>query len=213
MAAPGQALADQQQGDAAEAADQVGRFQDRQRCVDQVTARRRQRAVDDQRSTDAEHRQRDDLRQPWAQRVPAGTGCPGTGLQRLAQRGCKREQGGQQQRQHVVGDAVDQRRRQHRSRCHLWQQLQQAPFEHAQAGGHGRNQAGQHRDQVQADEAGQAGRRRVRQQHVERGTGQHQLDHAEHGDADHGAAVGQPQRMAEHAELRPSRPTSSRVAA
>ena len=201
MAAPGQALADEQQRHATEAADQVRGFQDRQRGVHQVTARRRQCAVDDQRRADAEHRQCDDLRQPRAQCVPAGTGRAGTGLQRLPQRGCERQQRGQHQRQHVVGDAVDQRRRQYRRRCHLRQQFKQAPLEHAQARRHGRDQAGQHRDQVQADEAGQAGWRGVRQQYVERGTGQHQFDHAEHGDAEHGAAVGQPQRMAEHTEL------------
>ncbi|KAG1263639.1 hypothetical protein G6F65_014492 [Rhizopus arrhizus] len=201
MAAPGQALADQQQRDTAEAADQVRGFQDRQRGIDQMPAWRGQCAVDDQRGTDAEHRQRDDLWQPGAQCVPAGAGGASAGLQRLPQGRGQCEQGGQHQRQHVVGNAVDQRGGQHRRRCNLRQQLQQAPFEHAEACGDGGDQAGQHRDQVQADEAGQAGGRRVRQQHVERGAGQYQFDHAEHGDADHGAAVGQPQAMAEHAEL------------
>ena len=168
-----------------------------------MPARRGQRAVDHQRRAHAEHRQRDDLRQPRAQRGPAGAGGPGADPQRLAQGRAQRQQRGQQQRQHVVGDPVDQRRGQHGGRCHLRQQLEQAPLEHAQTGRHAGDQPGQHRHQVQADKTGQAGRGVHRQQHVERGAGQDQFDHAQRGDPEHGAAVGQPQGVAADAETAP----------
>ncbi len=104
-------------------------------------------------------------------------------------------QRGQQHREHVVGDAVDQRSRQQRRRRHARQQLEQAPLEHAEPGRHRGQQAGHHRDQVQADEAHVAGARDRRQQHVQRAAGQAQLDHAEHGHAEHGAVIRQPQRV------------------
>ncbi|MNV09744.1 hypothetical protein D3C71_1002470 [compost metagenome] len=168
-----------------------------------MPARGGQGAIDHQRRAHAEHRQRDDLRQPRTQRGPAGAGGTGTDPQRLAQCRAQRQQGGQQQRQHVIGDPVDQRGRKHRRRCHLRQQLEQAPLEHAQPGRHAGDQAGQHRHQVQADEAGQAGRGVHRQQHIKGGAGQHQLDHAQCGHPEHGAAVGQPQRVAAYLETAP----------
>ena len=189
VAAPLQALADQQQQHAAQAAEQVRGLHDRQRRVQRAVPRHRQGAVDHQQRADREHRQRDDLRQPRAQRVPDGAGAA---AQRPAHARQPRQQGGEEQRHQVIGDAVGHRGGEQGRGRHLRQQLEQAPLEHAQPGRHGGDQPGHHRHQVQTDEAHEADAVLRRQQHMERGRRQRQFHHAQRGDFQHRAPVGDP---------------------
>ena len=189
MAAPLQALADQQQQHAAQAAQQVRGLHDRQRRMQRALSRRRQGAVDHQQRADREHRQCNDLRQPRSQHVPGGAGAA---AQRPADGGQPSQQGGEEQRHQVIGDAVGHRRGEDGRRRHLRQQFEQAPFEHPQSGRHRGDQPGHHRHQVQPDEADVAHAILRRQQHVERGRRQPQLHQAQRGDFQHRAPVRYP---------------------